>query len=543
MTVVKEDTYYIRAAWICIVGFSLFRLWFSGQFLLAPDETNYWQWGRHMAWGYHDQAPMIAWMIRLSTLIFGNTETAVRLPSVIAMAITSTYLILIAKRWFGNKVAFSTAILSQSILEFNVGSLLATPDGIQAAAWAAASYHVARAFEDDAWSQWLIAGMWFGFGMLSKYTMVIFLPGVFLYGLFSDVHRKRLVSIRPYCGLVLGIFMFFPVIMWNAANNWNSVRHVAFLGGANASFTIHWRFLRDFLASQAGLLSPLIFILGLMAWVLAIKKRKTPEQWIYPYLFFASFPMVAAFACLSLHTRIYGNWPAAGYLTASVLMAAFFSWEPSHEDKTTAITLGKKMWPWTLFTSYLITALVLIQVLWPLLPLPTKIDRTSTELQGWWDLGQTVAILKKQMPRSDKTFLFGLRYQTASELAFYTPGQPQTVSINKWKRPNVYDYWINDEDIIGWDAIGVTDSPESDIERLNQVFDRVDSPQQLNVYRDRVWSKEDLNEKPVKTYYIYRAYGFKGGLRWDPPETQDIRVYKGSFQHFEPYREYLFISF
>ena len=58
------------------------------------------------------------------------------------------------------------------------------------------------------------------------------------------------------------------------------------------------------------------------------------------------------------------------------------------------------------------------------------------------------------MPAPERTFIFGLRYQTASEMAFYTPGKPHTVSINRWKRPNVYDYWWTDADLLGWDAVG-----------------------------------------------------------------------------------------
>lgn len=520
----KEDKQYIRGAWICIIGFSLFRIWFSHLFLLAPDETNYWQWGRHLAWGYHDQAPLIGWIIRLSTFLFGNTETAVRLPSVLAIGIASVYLMKIARFWFGPKIAFNTVVLGQSILELNIGGLLATPDGLQAAAWAGASYHVARGYQDDTWSQWLLGGIWFGLGMLSKYTMVIFLPSVYLYGLFSNIHRNRLATVRPYIGAALGSVLFLPVIFWNAVNNWNSFRHVAFIGGANESFKVHWKFLGDFIASQIALLSPLVLILVLMAWFLAYKMRKIPEKWIYSYLLFASFPMVLGFACLSLHTRIYGNWPGAGFLTGSVLAAVMFSDRSSHKTDTPSIVFGRKLWPWTLATSYGITAAVLIQVIWPVIPLPVKLDRTSTELQGWRELGETAGLLIKNMPQPEKTFLFGLRYQTASELAFYAPDQPRTVSINKWKRPNVYDYWIDDEDIMGWDGIGVTDSPESHLNKLNQVFEHVDPPQKLEIYRDRIWDRKDADKSSVKTYYLYRAYDFKGGLRWEPQDAQDIRA-------------------
>ena len=479
---------------------------------------------------------MIAWAIKLSTMIFGHTEFAVRLPSVIAMAVTLAYLVLISKRWIGPRTALSTAIITQGILEFNVGGLLATPDGLQAAAWAAATYHLARAYESNNRLQWLITGACFGFGMLSKYTMVIFLPGALAYGVFSPTHRKRLAGIRPYVAGLLGSAMFAPVIFWNARHNWSSVRHVAHLGGANEEFALHLNYLGDYLASQAGLLSPIVFLLILAAWALVVKKRYERDHWIYPFLFWNSFPMFAGFALLSLHTRVYGNWPGAAYSTASVLMAAFFAGKgqpkvgtqgASTEIPSRANSYVKKrhpalrLWPWTVGTSYGITALVLLHTLWPVLPIPAKMDRTAMEMAGWQELGEKARQMVLQMPNPDKTFLFGFRYQISSELAFYVPGQPQTVSINRWARPNVYDYWWKDEDLLGWDAIGVTRSHKK---QLNQVFDRVDPPVKLQVFRQTVFSKQrGTTNELVKTFYLYRAYGFRGGLRWAPPEEFDAR--------------------
>lgn len=520
----QNDKYYLRYAWILILVFTLFRLIYSGTFELAPDEANHWQWSRHLAWGYHDQAPMVAWVIRLSTLLFGHTEMAIRLPSVLAMAIASAYLVLIAKRWIGYLTAFSTAVFGHSILLFNVGGLLATPDGLQAVAWAAASYHVACGYEENKWSQWIIGGLWFGFGMLSKYTMVIFLPGAFLYGLVSRTHRNRLANIRPYFGVILGTLMFVPVILWNVNHNWNSLRHVAYLGGANESFSLHIKYFGEYLASQAGLLSPLAFIIALLSWYKTLNKKFRNGEWIYLFLFLTSFTMFAGFALLSLHTRVYGNWPGSGYLAVSVMAAAFFGSKSKYDSRDVISKIGRKMWPWTLGTSYLITAIVLLQAFWPVLPIPSKWDRTSREIHGWSTLGKKAGKLLQTMPASKKTFLFGFRYQIASELAFYTPNQPQTVSINKWKRPNVYDYWWKDEDLIGWNAVGVTYEPESHIKKLNQIFEHVDPPIKLEIYRDPVFNKDRSVRTPITVFYLYRAYGFKGGLRWVPANLSDIRA-------------------
>ncbi|MEW6673760.1 MAG: glycosyltransferase family 39 protein [Thermodesulfobacteriota bacterium] len=519
-----DDKYYLKMAWLWVAGFSLFRLFYASLFPLVPDETNYWQWSRYFAWGYHDQAPMIAWAIKLTTRLLGHNELGVRLPSVIAMTVASAYLVLIANRWIGPYTAFKAAVLSQAILEFNVGGLLATPDGLQAAAWAGACYHVADAYENDRWSQWIMGGLWFGFGLLSKYTMVIFLPGAYLFGLFCPPYRKRLAGLRPYVGVLLGSLLFLPVILWNAQNDWNSVRHVAYLGGANQQFAIHWKYFGDFMASQAGLLSPLVFLLVLWAWSLVLLKKYRSESWIYYYLFFTSFPMFALFGFLSLHTRVYGNWPGAGYLTAAVMVAAFFTGQEKEIFRSGKPSSSHKLWSWTVGSAYVITALVLIQVVWPILPIPPKLDRTATELSGWRELGIKAEQLRRQMPMPDRTFLFGLRYQTASELAFYTPGQPRTVSINKWKRPNVYDYWWKDEDLIGRDAVGLTEEPDSHVTRLNQVFEKVDPPIEFKIYPRRIFSRGSGTQTPVKILYFYRAYGFKGGLRWVPPDQNDIRA-------------------
>jgi len=142
------------------------------------------------------------------------------------------------------------------------------------------------------------------------------------------------------------------------------------------------------------------------------------------------------------------------------------------------------------------------------------LDRSTHEAIGWDHLGRQVARVQAQMPRPDHTFLFGLKYQIASELAFYVPGQPYTVSINRWNRPNVYDYWWQDSDLIGADAIGVLDDDQSR-ERLLTIFEKVKTPETVVIHH---------RGTPIRTFYIYRCQGFKGGLRWIPSRSQDVRA-------------------
>ena len=41
---------------------------------LSADEAYYWLWSRHLAAGYYDHPPAIAFLIRLGTLLFGDTR-------------------------------------------------------------------------------------------------------------------------------------------------------------------------------------------------------------------------------------------------------------------------------------------------------------------------------------------------------------------------------------------------------------------------------------------------------------------------------------
>jgi undecaprenyl-diphosphatase len=185
------------------------------------------------------------------------------------------------------------------------------------------------------------------------------------------------------------------------------------------------------------------------------------------------------------------------------------------------MAFGRRLWPYALGSAYLISAIVILHTVNPLVSLPPQWERIHSEVCGWPDLGVNAHAIKETMPHPEETFFFGLHYQIASELAFYTPGRPRTVSINRWGRPNVYDFWWTDADLKGKDGIGVTYDPTTHTRRLSAVFQRVDEPEKLEI--SVCGDASSGFETPVKVFYLYRCYGFKGGLRWVPGPVSDVR--------------------
>ena len=48
---------------------------------LYPDEAQYWIWSQQLAFGYYSKPPLVAWLIRLTTGLFGDSEFAIRLSA------------------------------------------------------------------------------------------------------------------------------------------------------------------------------------------------------------------------------------------------------------------------------------------------------------------------------------------------------------------------------------------------------------------------------------------------------------------------------
>ena len=503
---------YKVATGLVIVTALAIRLFISSQFLLVPDEANYWQWTRYLALGYHDHPPMIAWTIWLATQLFGQTELAVRLPTVLGCAIFSWYTCLLAARLFSWRCALHTAILVQLILLINGSALIATPDGLLLPCWAAACYHGYRAVNDRSAPPWLLTGIWFGLGLLSKYTMVLFPASLFLCILVTREYRTCLRSIWPWIGLLLSIFIFSPVLIWNSQHEWVTFRHVLFQGGVDNRELVTLAYIGDFLGSQLLLVTPVCFLLLLRFWVLPSSRTQFPGHKV-SYLLWMSLPGFLIFLLLAFHVRIYGNWPAPVYTTGIIFIAAAYApWKTRFEQINS-------MWKATLGVAAIISLPVMVQVVYPLLPLPVDLDRTARETAGWDMLGKKINTAVLQMPDPEATFIFGLRYQYASELAFYTPGQPKTLSINKWARPNVYDFWFDDSMVVGQDAVGIFTYPGMEA-RVATLFDHADPVEEIVVTRKSPW----FGIQNVQKIYIFRGYGFKGGLRWQPQENNDIRA-------------------
>src|SRR5690554_1089505 len=76
---------------------------------LQPDEAHYWVWSTRLQAGYFDNSPLVAFIIRFSTALFGQSEFGVRFPAALSFILLNLILYFFTLRVSEKK---STALLS-----------------------------------------------------------------------------------------------------------------------------------------------------------------------------------------------------------------------------------------------------------------------------------------------------------------------------------------------------------------------------------------------------------------------------------------------
>src|SRR5271169_1352899 len=78
-----NDARLIRNTAVTILALVALRLVAAAWTPLTFDEAYYWMWSKHLAFGYYDHPPAVAVVIRLGTMIAGDTGLGVRLVSIL----------------------------------------------------------------------------------------------------------------------------------------------------------------------------------------------------------------------------------------------------------------------------------------------------------------------------------------------------------------------------------------------------------------------------------------------------------------------------
>jgi 4-amino-4-deoxy-L-arabinose transferase-like glycosyltransferase len=435
---------------------------------LLPDEAYYWEWSRHLAAGYFDHPPAVAWLIAGGTSLFGATSLGVRLGTLLTGTAAIVCVVAIARRLGGDGAATRAAIILLCMPVATIGLAITTTDAPALLAVAVALLCIVLALEHapgsrDALAWWVAAGGASGAGLLSKLTVGIVGAAIGVAMLAQPSLRRQLRTAGPWLAVVAAAVVAIPVIRWNAHHDWISLRFQLVHGlGAPRRGSILSREL-SLLASQLGLVSPGIFILAVVAAVRATRDRDegSPRQRADARFLLAVVGLVvfAFFIYSALRRPVEGNWPAPAFVALVPVLAA---------SRSPSIA---RWWRASVAIGALLVAVALLQVAAPVLPMSARRDPVA-RAYGWRSLADGASRVRRDAAvGNDATaWLAADRYQDAAELAFCTRGNPRVFALNIGGRPNQYDLWPSfaDEARVGDALVAVLDtgSTEAELSRV-----------------------------------------------------------------------------
>ena len=253
----------------------------SGRWPLSADEAHYWEWSRRLDWSYYSKGPMVAYLIAAGTRLGASTEFWVRLPAVLLGTATAAIAYLLARRTFPEeRVGLLSLVLLSVMPLYAVGAVLMTIDAPFVCCWGLAWLCLSRVQKRQGELAWYAAGVAFGLGLLSKYTMFMLVPCVVLWLASSPRLRPWFRRQEPYVAAALGLLIFSPVLVWNARHGWYSLRHVLIQAGGSGERSV-WAALLggpEFFGSQVGVVSPLLFgllVVGVVwAWREGLRRER-----------------------------------------------------------------------------------------------------------------------------------------------------------------------------------------------------------------------------------------------------------------------------
>ena len=303
---------------IILVIITLIRIYslFISPIELSVDEAQYWHWSQNLDYGYFTKPPLIAWVIALSTNIFGNEEWAVRLFSPIIHFFISIILWATTQFAFGLKAGRIAALLWIFTPAASLGSFIISTDTPLLLFWSLALLFIFKTFKDNSYISASFAGASLGLAFLSKYAALYFFILLILWWLIYD-KGKALTLKKLLVVLITSILMASPNLYWNYSNDFVTAIHT--ISNANLSEIImNYTNVIDFLSSQLLVFGPIIFLLYLFIIFNSFFKNQQ-----FSLLGMLSLPIIVLIIVQSFLKIANPNWAVAAYISATLMISAY----------------------------------------------------------------------------------------------------------------------------------------------------------------------------------------------------------------------------
>jgi hypothetical protein len=289
----------------------MFLLWFLVNLIQATytevlsDESYYWLYGRYLAWGYFDHPPMVALLIKISSLFFDG-NLGIRFMTVLLEIFTLLFIwrIIDDQKPDCEKV-YSFFIIAGSICLFQAYGFFTTPDVPLLFFTAFFLYSYKVYLSDQSWKSVLFLSLSMAGLVYSKYQAVLVIGFVVI----SNI--KLLKSYKFWMAGIVALILFTPHMWWQVVNNYPSFKfHLV-----DRAEGFRWHHILEYLPNQLAVFNPLVF--GAVVYVMAKNK---PGDLLTRALYFLIIGFIGFFALTAFRGHVEPHWTIAGSVAMIILL-------------------------------------------------------------------------------------------------------------------------------------------------------------------------------------------------------------------------------
>lgn len=185
---------------------------------LIFDEAYYWYYSQNMAWGFFDHPPLVALLIKISSLFF-NGELGVRFMSCIISALNLVILWLLIDRPEKNRFIPHFFILVFSMTLLNAYGFFTLPDTPLLFFTSCFLLTYKHFLKDPKYSTAILLGIFMAALMYSKYHAVL----VIVFVLLSNLNLVK--SKYAWLSVLVALLCYAPHFYWLYENDFVSIKY------------------------------------------------------------------------------------------------------------------------------------------------------------------------------------------------------------------------------------------------------------------------------------------------------------------------------
>jgi hypothetical protein len=208
----------------------LLQMFTNGRYGYFRDELYFLAASDHLALGYVDFAPLIAWLTHAERMVLGDSLHAIRLLPALAFGMEIALTGLITEEMGGKKWAVllaCVAALTSPVVMANAARLAMNP--LEPLFWMGCIYLLLRAVNHEQPRLLLGCGLMLGLGLENKHSTVFFICALVV-GLLATSQRRMMASKWFWMATAIAFLLALPNFIWQYQHQfptWVDLHNVA----------------------------------------------------------------------------------------------------------------------------------------------------------------------------------------------------------------------------------------------------------------------------------------------------------------------------